>query len=111
MGKLIKRLRSKKHNHEIDDLPKLLRMQFIQRLKEGRFNPRYDGSQPAECKYCYETHYGWMLGTDYGDEIVWVCEKCIHATKDEYMQIEDVEMSEEQKAFYGKYAHLIQGQD
>lgn len=45
---------------------------------------RYDGTYPAHCKYCYETHFDWMI--DEGD--LWICGKCNHATNDEFMQID-----------------------
>ena len=50
---------------------------------------RYDSSRSAYCKYCYETHSNWAPGDDYGSDVVWVCPKCDHATRDEFMQIEE----------------------
>ncbi len=70
--------------------------------------PRYDHTQLAYCKYCYETHSDWKLGDDYFPwETVWVCQKCQHATNDDFMQIEGVKPSKRQRAFFRKFARLF----
>ena len=56
---------------------------------------RYDGDRQAYCKYCYTTHDTWELWED-----GWVCGICGACTADEYMQIEGVEPSPEQLAFF-----------
>lgn len=67
--------------------------------EEDSYNFRYDRSKPASCKYCYQTHNDWELSGNH-DGTVWICGNCDHATRDEFMQIEDVEPAEEQQAFY-----------
>jgi hypothetical protein len=57
---------------------------------------RYTPGAVAYCKYCYESHDRWELDCDG----LWVCQKCNHATADRCMQIEGVEMSDWQRAFY-----------
>lgn len=61
---------------------------------------RYNERRLAYCKYCYQTHNKWVLGDDYGNDIVWVCLMCGYATHDNYMQIEGVKPSKQQWTFY-----------
>lgn len=67
--------------------------------KDDEEDLRYDGENAAYCKYCYKTHKKWRL-----DEDAWLCEFCYHCTPDEFMQIEDVEDSEDQKEFYRRHS-------
>lgn len=61
---------------------------------------RYDGEHKAYCKYCYSTHRKWELWED-----GWVCGHCGACTADEYMQIEGIEPSPEQLAFFQRYGY------
>ena len=77
---------------------------------EGR-TPRYNPKRyEAYCKYCYQTHRLWQRFWDvFPDEVVWECEVCAHRTRDEYMQIEGVQPSAEQMAFYREYGGVYCG--
>jgi DNA N-6-adenine-methyltransferase (Dam) len=70
---------------------------------EEELEPRYDGEHDAYCKYCYKTHRKWRR-----DDDAWLCELCYYRTADEFMQIEDVEMSESQKDFYRRNADIFE---
>jgi hypothetical protein len=64
--------------------------------QEAKQPRRYDPEHhKAWCKYCYTTHQRWIFMGEF-----WECQLCEHGTADEYMQIEGVEMSPEQQAFY-----------
>ena len=47
----------------------------------------YQEGDFAYCKYCYNRHDNWCTGDDYGDELVWKCLICNHATHDKFMKI------------------------
>jgi Zn-finger protein len=65
-----------------------------------RYHPSNKNANKAYCKYCYNTHRQWSEFTDvFPGDVVWECQRCNHRTKDEYMQIEGVRKSKEQKAF------------
>lgn len=71
---------------------------------EGR-NLRYNPEKyEAYCKYCYNTHRDWLFIEEY-----WECQICEHDTADEYMQIEGVEPSTSQMAFYQKHGGVYSG--
>lgn len=55
---------------------------------------RFDPTQSmAYCKYCYTTHNDWELSGDHSPA-AWVCNRCNHATRDDFMQIEEEEEPE-----------------
>jgi hypothetical protein len=66
-----------------------------------RYNPeRYE----AYCKYCSNTHRHWKFMGEF-----WECQICERGTADVYMQIEGVEPSPEQMAFYRRYRGIYCG--
>jgi hypothetical protein len=51
--------------------------------------PCYDGGM-AYCKYCYTTHDEWEIGEGF-DCLAWICQRCNHATADDFMEMKDDE--------------------
>ena len=56
---------------------------------------RYRRGRQAYCKYCSTVHTQWQRRTEddvwfaqgFPFEVIWLCQYCDHATKDEFMQI------------------------
>lgn len=59
---------------------------FYGDANEWTYDPEH---APAYCKYCYETHDNWRKSFDHVPA-AWICERCDHATLDQFMQVVDV---------------------
>ncbi len=68
-------------------------VQLMERVAMRR--ARYAPGRQAYCKYCYTTHPHWERDTvddaffanGFPFELVWLCLRCHHRTRDDHMQV------------------------